>query len=292
MLIAPQLLNLLLMLAIVIGFYGEQWEMLMGKPIILPLPMARKKSATSSKLFAVLILAVTLLLAIMLFHRYRPKPSRVHYDAFGIAMPTQYQLHGIDVSRYQKTIGWQLVKEMEVDGISISFAFIKATEGTLKKDPQFERNWQQAAAQKMVRGAYHYFLPSKNGKAQAQHFIQNVSLSSGDLPPVLDIEETHGLSKTVLLQQLNAWVSEVEQHYGIKPIIYTNAHFYEKYLAGSFDHYPLWVAHYQQQDQPRIGRHWHFWQHSETGRVNGIDAPVDLNVFNGNIIDFENLLLP
>ena len=78
----------------------------------------------------------------------------------------------------------------------------------------------------------------------------------------------------------------------MKPIIYTNAHFYERNLAGRFDEYPLWVAHYLVKDKPRINRKWHFWQHSETGRVNGINARVDFNVFNGDSTDFRELLLP
>jgi lysozyme len=51
------------------------------------------------------------------------------------------------------------------------------------------------------------------------------------------------------------------------------------------------VAHYLVKDKPRIKRNWLFWQHNETGRVNGVDAYVDFNVFNGDSTMFKKLLL-
>ena len=76
-----------------------------------------------------------------------------------------------------------------------------------------------------------------------------------------------------------------------KPILYSNVDFYEKYLGSEFDAYPLWVAHYDEQDKPRIGRDWLFWQHSQSGHVNGIATKVDCDVFNGDSTAFRKLLL-
>ncbi len=56
--------------------------------------------------------------------------------------------------------------------------------------------------------------------------------------------------------------------------------------------YPLWLAQYPNSyvegSQPYLPRGWFkwtFWQYSEKGRVNGINAKVDLNVFNGSLED-------
>ena len=62
-------------------------------------------------------------------------------------------------------------------------------------------------------------------------------------------------------------------------------------ISDGFDDYPLWVAHYLRPSEPRINRDWHFWQHSERGRVNGISGKVDFNVFNGDSTDFAKLLM-
>ena len=51
------------------------------------------------------------------------------YPGFQIAMPAGYMIHGIDVSRYQRTINWKDVKDMKEGNVRIGFAFIKATEG-------------------------------------------------------------------------------------------------------------------------------------------------------------------
>lgn len=250
-----------------------------------------KKKRTQQNRLILFILLVSFSVATFLFNRYFNRPSFVHYPAFGIAMPTMYSIHGIDVSRYQKTIGWKLVKEMEVDNIKIGFAFMKATEGVSGIDNQFNRNWLHAKKADLTRGAYHFFIASKSGKAQAENFIENVELKEGDLPPVLDVEQTNGTSVVQLQQRVADWLQMVEKRYHVKPIIYTNADFYENFLAGRFDEYPLWVAHYFVKDKPRVKRKWNFWQHSESGRANGISAYVDFNVFNGDSSEFKNLLI-
>lgn len=248
----------------------------------------RKKRLGKIVWLSLLSLVVAVMLVYYISNKYE-KPSFVHYPAFGIDLPADYLIHGIDVSRHQSAIGWPAVQEMEVDYIKIGFVFIKATEGFGRVDDQFRRNWNGAAKADIPRGAYHFFISSKSGKAQAENFMSTVKLQPGDLPPVLDVEQTNGASIPDLQQRVADWLQAVEKKYNCRPIIYTNANFYERFLAGRFDDYPLWVAHYLVKDKPRIGRSWSFWQHSETGRVNGIRNKVDFNVFNGDSTAFENL---
>ena len=200
-------------------------------------------------------------------------------------------MHGIDVSHHQDNIDWDAVKAMKVQEIKIDFVFIKATEGLGRVDNAFRRNWFNARQAGIPRGAYHYFLPSKSGKAQAENFIATIQPEKGDLPPVLDIEQTNGASVEDIQQRAKDWLMMIEKQFKVKPIIYTNVDFYENFLAGKFDDYPLWIAHYLVQDKPRIQRHWTFCQHNEKGHVNGIDANVDFNVFNGDSTGFTKLLI-
>jgi lysozyme len=220
------------------------------------------------------------------------EPAFVTYEEFGIPIPDQYEIHGIDVSRYQSTISWKLVKAMQVNNIKLGFAFIKATEGVDNFDPQFKRNWKKSKEAGMIRGAYHFFIASKDGKLQVNNFAKYVQLETGDLPPVVDIEDTYGMPGEKVRTELLKCLQTMEAAYGVKPIIYTYITFYNKYLKGSFDDYPLWIAHYLQPNNPRIEREWTFWQHSESGRVNGIVTKVDFNVFNGDSIAFRSLLVP
>jgi lysozyme len=180
---------------------------------------------------------------------------------------------------------------MKVENVQIGFAFIKATEGLNNEDAYFDRNWKKIKDAGLPRGAYHYFLATKSGKAQAENFINSVELQPGDLPPVLDIEQTYGVSPTLVRQRVKDWLVTVEQYYHTLPIIYTYVDFYNQYLKSGFDGYPLWIAHYLQKERPSIYRDWAFWQHSEGGRVNGIDTRVDFDVFCGDSAAFRQLLI-
>ncbi len=250
---------------------------------------SRKKTRISNKLSLALVVVVFMAAGAWWWFRYHAT-NFVTYPEFGIAVPANYIIHGIDVSHHQDNINWDLVKGMQVNNIKIGFAFIKATEGIGKVDSHFNENWFQSKDAGMCRGAYHFFLATKSGKLQAQNFIDVVTLKRGDLPPVLDVEQTYGVPVERLRREVKAFLQTTEQYYGVKPIIYTNVDFYRQYLNGQFDDYPLWVAHYLRQDTPRISRDWVFWQHSENGRVNGVTYKVDFDVFNGDSAAFRNLL--
>ena len=254
--------------------------------------MARRKK-TKRKWWILLIVFATTLAFMLGYDWWLSRKSRfVRYPAFGISIPENYLIHGIDVSKYQRIISWDAVKEMKVKNVQLGFVFIKATEGIVNTDPQFKRNWKKSKQAGMVRGAYHFFLATKDGREQAENFISAVDLEEGDLPPVVDIEQTYGVSMPVLKKELKEWLSVIEYYYGVKPIIYTNVDFYSRCLGKVFNSYPLWAAHYFQYDTPRINRQWDFWQHSEEGRVNGILSKVDFNVFNGDSLQFRNILIP
>ena len=253
--------------------------------------MAKRKRNLSRPVIITLVILIALAMGSYYISDYFYKPSFIHYKEFGIDLPAKYNMHGIDVSKYQQSISWEDVKEMNVKGVKINFAFIKATEGTERIDENFRRNWFNTQKTGIARGAYHFFISSKSGKAQAENFLETVRLQKGDLPPVLDIEQANGASMTDLQLRVSDWLLMVEKKCKVKPIIYTNADFYKTFLAGRFDEYPLWVAHYFVKDKPRIGRSWSFWQHNESGHVNGINAYVDFNVFNGDSAAFQKLLI-
>jgi lysozyme len=219
------------------------------------------------------------------------KAKFTRYPEFGILIPESYSIHGIDVSKYQELIAWEEVQAMKVKKIQLGFAFIKATEGIGNTDPNFNRNWKKSKSNGIIRGAYHFFIASKDGRMQAENFIDKVKLEPGDLPPVLDTEQLNGTNADQLKKELKKWLEITENYYQVKPIIYTNVDFYNRNLGSEFDEYPLWIAHYYQPGQPRISRGWIFWQHSQEGRVNGIVSKVDFNVFNGDSLEFKNILV-
>jgi lysozyme len=253
---------------------------------------SKKKKRIRRLVFRTFILLIAGLGAWVFYQQLNlRKKVFIRYPEFGIDIPEQYNIHGIDVSKYQSLIAWDEVKAMRVKDVRLGFAFIKATEGIGNTDPNFHRNWKKAKDNGVIRGAYHFFIASKDGRMQAENFIDKVELSPGDLPPVLDIEQLNGVSAAVMKVEIRKWLDIVENHYQVKPIIYTNVDFYNRCLGNDFDTYPLWLAHYYQPEKPRIKRDWLFWQHSDQGRVNGIAAKVDFNVFNGDSTEFQQVLL-
>lgn len=261
--------------------------------LLIPVPRKRKnkKGSLEKSIFKILLWTVAIILVAFYTIEYFTRPPDIFYPGFEIEIPSGYEIHGIDVSRYQSLINWESVAGMESRNVRIGFAFIKATEGINRIDPQYRRNWMESEKHNVTKGAYHFFIASRSGKRQASNFTQLVELKKGDLPPVVDIEKTFGASKNTIQSELQAWLLDVENFYKVKPIIYTNIDFYERYLEDKFSEYPLWIAHYLQPEKPRIAHEWYFWQHSEQGRVNGIMAPVDFNVFSGDSSDFNALKL-
>lgn len=203
--------------------------------------------------------------------------------SFGVKPPPGYQVHGIDVSVYQKKINWEKVASLRSGKDSIDFVIIKATEGRTRIDPCFDYNWKKSRKNHILRAAYHFYVCFSDSRKQARNFIEVVNLKKGDLPPVLDIEQTGPYGSRQMLSGIKNWLNIIEQEYGMKPIIYTYYGFYARYLKGNkdFKSYPVWLAHYAGSNIPD-GTRWNFWQYTEKAMVEGIVKEVDMNVFCGS----------
>jgi len=208
-----------------------------------------------------------------------------------VPIPEGYSIRGIDVSHHQGHIDWEKLNNGNIGGEPVVFAFVKATEGRTLIDENFNENFYQAREAGLMRGAYHYFIPDTYAGKQAEHFIRQVQLEDGDLPPVLDIEETGNLSINQLRKSALTWLRTIEKRYGVKPIIYTSYKFKLAYLdTKEFEEYPYWIAHYYVQNLKYEGK-WKFWQHTDVGRLPGIKGNVDFNVYNGSMYDLRKMTI-
>ena len=126
---------------------------------------------------------------------------------------------------------------------------------------------------------------------EATWFLENATIASGDLLPVLDLEVSNGLDASALVTWAQTWLGDVERATGVKPLIYTTAGFWSSSMANTDwfarNGYQLWVAHWTTASQPSVpasnwaGLGWQLWQYSSTGSVPGISGAVDLDRFNG-----------
>ena len=186
-------------------------------------------------------------------------------------------IKGIDISHWQSDIDWTAIP------YEYKFAFMKATEGTGFIDNKFTRNW---AAADILHGAYHFWRYGFDGTRQAEHFFDIVSATGdlGDLPPVVDLEDTRAPKGGDIVIRMRQMLQRTEELFGKQPIIYTAKWWWDSWTLANtgFGDYDLWVAHYRptwlKPYLPAGWDSWQVWQHSSSGRVAGIQGNCDLNV--------------
>ena len=89
---------------------------------------------------------------------------------------TQYQ--GIDVSDWQGYIDYSRVKASGID-----IVYIKTSQGSTIKDPYFDINYENAKANGLKVGFYHFLTATTTAEAeqQAQFFASVISVPSYNL---------------------------------------------------------------------------------------------------------------
>ena len=194
---------------------------------------------------------------------------------------------GIDVSHYQGSINWSSVKSA-----GISFAYIKATEGTTYKDPDFSADYLNAYNAKVIRGAYHFAQPgTSSGAAQATYFAANGGAWSADnltLPGMLDLEGgCYGLSTSAMQSWILSFYTTYESKTGRDVVIYTSPSWWNTCTGGwtgMSARSPLFVADWTTAANPTIPSGFPYatlWQYTDSGSVSGVSGAVDRDRFNG-----------
>ncbi|MCC9203587.1 GH25 family lysozyme [Arthrobacter sp. zg-Y769] len=198
-------------------------------------------------------------------------------------------IQGIDVSSHQGNVDWTQQWNM-----GARFAYVKATEGTYYKNPFYNQQYNGSANKGMVRGAYHFAIPSVgSAAAEANYFVNNGggwNSGGSTLPPLLDIEynpypELGNTCYNMTAQQMVNWVrafsDTVRARTGRVPMIYTTTDWWQTCTGNSsaFSDHPLHLASYARApgSTPAGWATYNIWQYSSTGPFVG-----DSNVFNGS----------
>lgn len=267
------------------------YDLLKGKLYtFLNIRWVNKKYGTIG--FALLLIIPVFIITIFIFS-FSADSQIVVFKSHEEKIFTHYKEHtfGIDISHYQGKINWIRLKQFD-NGTGVSFIFIRAAIGEDEEDQEFATNWVSAKNLAIIRGAYHYYRPDENSIKQADNFISIVKLEKGDLPPVLDIEAISNVQSVRSLKKgLKKWLIKIENHYGVKPIIYTGDSYYNDFLNDRmFQNYVFWIANFNRVKKPKH-KNWKIWQFSETGKIDGINHDVDFNVFKGGIEELKKMTL-
>lgn len=263
--------------------------------------ISMKKNIKFFKKQAILILLIVGSLVVFIFRNqfidyiyissiklgYNPHPDKVF-------IPLKYPIVGTDISRHQEHFNWDkcVVINHLSDTIQLKFLIAKATEGINYTDPFYLYHKAQSLKHPEIRfGAYHYFLPNRNPKLQAHHFIRNADLQSGNIIPIIDVEEKKGLSNEKIQERVKIFCDILEEKFGVKPIIYSNKNFLIEVLGENFQDYPIWVAHYYEKDiELPNGWDWNIWQLSDKGSTFATQYQIDIDVINGGNRQLKKLI--
>ena len=215
------------------------------------------------------------LILLMCFSFYLPS------FAFGPSSGEIYQ--GIDVSSWQRNINFAAVKAAGID-----IVYMKSSEGRSYIDPYFETNYQNAKANGLKVGFYHYVTARtvEQAREQANFFAQVIRGKEPDCRLAMDFEDFGNLSVNQINAISTVFLETLENATGKELVIYSNAYSARAIFSSSLTKYPLWVANYGVSSPGSNGKWdtWVGWQYTSTGRVNGISGNVDRNQFTNGIL--------
>lgn len=196
---------------------------------------------------------------------------------------------GVDVSSHQGNVNWSAAWNQ-----GSRFAYTKATEALSYRNPNFNQQYTGSANIGMVRGAYHFAIPSiSSGAAQANYFINNGGNWSADgktLPPLLDVEynpypelgnSCYNMSASQMVNWIRDFSNTMLNRTGRVPMIYTTTDWWNRCTGNSsaFTNHPLHIAAYNNVGAGTLPSGWNkysLWQYTSEGPVVG-----DWNVWNG-----------
>ncbi|WJJ55347.1 hypothetical protein QB910_000103 [Dabrowskivirus KKP3916] len=177
----------------------------------------------------------------------------------------------IDVSHYQGTVNMAKVHSAGIKDIGI-----KVSEGLTIIDPSWQTYYKDAEANGMNTMLYHFGHPSEDPIKQAEFFYNTAkALGLGELPMILDIETNDNNTKIDVdswsIQFLDHLLSISNHDVGV----YSSEWFATTYLPKTLAKYSFhWIAKYSTV-APTLK--YAIWQKSQTGHVDGINTPVDID---------------
>lgn len=186
---------------------------------------------------------------------------------------------GIDVSKWQGEINFNLLKEAGVEFVIIRVGTGLGFNEPSVEDSYFKKNIEGATKAGIPVGIYYYSYATtvKEAKEQASWVANQLKNYKIDLPVAFDWESWsyfNGLNLSLhdINDIANTFLNEIEKA-GYDGILYGS----KLYLQNVWEPTePVWLAHYTTKTD--YDNEYLMWQLCENGRVSGINGAVDINV--------------
>lgn len=218
--------------------------------------------------------------------------ATISLNSMALTPASRVTYEGIDVSNWQGHINYAEVKK---DGIDI--VYIKSSQGDDYKDPYFELNYENAKANGLLVGVYHFVEARSITEAEreAEFFSSVISGKQIDCKLAMDFEEFGSLTRQEINEVSRAFLERLEEITGKETIVYSDL-FNSRNTFELSDEYPLWIAYYgEYAELEEIKSNWKTWQgqqYTDRGRVRGIQGYVDRDRFTEEVILGENSKVP
>ncbi len=217
---------------------------------------------------------------------YDPAEFRWEDDAVTYTGAGYTVLRGVDVSGYQGDIDWPAVKAAGYDFAMIRVGGRFTRSGGLYDDSYFTRNIEGALAAGLRVGVYFFsqVINEEEGLEEAAWVLERIAGYDLTMPVALDWEyldggeaRTTGVEPAEITAGAAAFCEAVEAA-GYRAMFYCNRYCgYIKLDLRALTEYETWFAQYDA--WPDFRYSFTMWQYTSQGQVDGIAAPVDVNLY-------------
>jgi GH25 family lysozyme M1 (1,4-beta-N-acetylmuramidase) len=183
-------------------------------------------------------------------------------------------MKGIDISSHQQNVDFNKVKTSEIE-----IVYIKATEGVTYISPLLKSQYIGAKKAGLKIGFYH-FLRANDPLLEAKHFLSVIDGFLYDCKYAIDVEVALGQTVTKTSSNVRLFANYLISN-NKEVCIYSGDYFYANNLNNLVKDIPLWVAHYGVTKPDAIN--YIGFQYTNSGKIDGINGPVDLNEFKSSI---------
>lgn len=187
---------------------------------------------------------------------------------------------GIDVSKWQKEIDWEAVKNSGIEFAIIRMGYQTDYDGEYVLDPYFISNIEEAKKVGLPVGIYFYSYAKnvKQAEEQAKWVIENLKNYEIDLPIAFDWESWNSFNKAemsfnTINKVANTFLDNLENA-GYKGMLYSSKTYLEKIWYPT--KHKTWLAQYNK--EATYKGEYCIWQMSSIGKVNGINGDVDIDI--------------
>ena len=215
-------------------------------------------------------------------------------NTYAVTPESALSYEGIDVSNWQGYINYEQVRN---SGIEI--VYIKASQGTNIKDAYFETNYENAKANGLKVGFYHFLtaVNTQQAEQEANFFASVISGKVPDCKLVLDYETFGGASVEEINLIARTFIERVQELTNKEVIIYSDlSNARDTFSRNLAQDYQLWIAYYENYNNlVNIQTNWQEYigvQYTDRGRVNGINGSVDRDLFTEEIFLDEDTQIP